>query len=129
MYSYQSNSLFSSFPKILNELNPPTKVIEKFLRTWGDREKHRSIYTTTLPTPSYVNGQNPADITLTLSRRLIAIVRVKNILHIEAGLEMIALAMAISSEVNLKIMEVTDNHPRIRIMGFFQKWLVMSEMF
>ena len=83
----------------------------------------------TSPMPSYVNGQNPANITLTLSRRLIAVVRVKNILHIEAGLEMIALAMAISSEVNLKIIEVTDIHHRIRIMGFFQKWLVMSETF
>ena len=79
--------------------------------------------------PSYVNGQNPANITLTLSRRLIAVVRVKNILHIEAGLETIALVMAISSEVNLKIIEVTDIHPHIRIMGVFQKWLVMSEMF
>ena len=70
--------------------------------------------------PSYVNGQNPADITLTLSRRLITVVRVKNILHIEAGLEMIALAMAISSEViYLKIIGVNDIHPRIRTMGFF----------
>jgi hypothetical protein len=32
--------------------------------------------------------------------RLIAVVKVKNILHVEAGLEMIALALAISSEVS-----------------------------
>ena len=69
------------------------------------------------------NGQNPADITLTLSMQLIDIVRVENILHIEAGLEMIALAMAISSEVNLKIIEVTDIHPHIRIMGFSRNGL------
>ena len=34
---------------------------------------------------------------------------------------MIALAMAISSEVNLKIIEVTDIHPCVRIMGFFSE--------
>ena len=36
---------------------------------------------------------------MTLSRRLISVVKIKNIFNIEAGLEMIALAMAISSEV------------------------------
>ena len=40
-----------------------------------------------------------AAITLTLSRKLITVVRAKSILNIEAGLEMIALAMAKSSEV------------------------------
>jgi hypothetical protein len=51
------------------------------------------------PTPSTIEGKNPADVALTLSRRLIAVAKVKNILHVEAGLEMIALAMAISSQV------------------------------
>ena len=88
------------------------------------------MYAMTAPTPSYVDGQNPANITLTLSRWLITVVRVENILHIEAGLEMIALVMAISSEViYLKIIELTDIHPCIRTMGFSQKWLVMSETF
>jgi hypothetical protein len=86
--------------QILDELNPPTKVVEKFLRTWGEREKRRSQYAKTAPTSSTVDGKNPADVALTLSRRLIAVVKVRNILHIEAGLEMIALAMAISSEVS-----------------------------
>jgi hypothetical protein len=45
-------------------------------------------------------ASKPTDITLTLSRRLIAGVRVKNILHIEAGLDMVALAIAISSKVS-----------------------------
>ena len=50
-------------------------------------------------TPSTDEGQDAAGIALSLSRRLIAVVKVKNILNIETGLEMIALAMAISSEV------------------------------
>jgi hypothetical protein len=86
--------------QILEELNPPTKVVAKFLRTWRDREKHRAEYSRTAPTPSTADGRNPPDVALALSRRLIAVVKVKNILHIEAGLEMIALAMAISSEVS-----------------------------
>jgi hypothetical protein len=51
------------------------------------------------PSSSISDGAHPADVALTLSRRLVSVVRVKNMLHIEAGLEMIALAMAISSEV------------------------------
>jgi len=86
--------------QILDELNPPTKVVAKFLRTWRDREKHRAEYSKTTPNPLTADGQNPPDVALTLSRRLIAVVKVKNILHIEAGLEMIVLAMAISSEVS-----------------------------
>jgi hypothetical protein len=42
-------------------------------------------------------------IALKLSKRLIGVAKVKNVLHIEAGLEMIALAMAISSEVSLAL--------------------------
>ena len=84
--------------QILEELNPPTKVLGKFLRTWGGREKAKAQYSQrALP----VNENEPADIALTLSRRLIAVVKVKNILNIEAGLEMIALAMTISSEVRI----------------------------
>jgi hypothetical protein len=36
---------------------------------------------------------------LTISRRLITAAKVKNILQIEAGMEMMALALSISSEV------------------------------
>ena len=53
------------------------------------------------PSFSISDSKHPADVALpvTLSRRLISVVKIKNILNIEAGLEMIALAMAISSEV------------------------------
>jgi hypothetical protein len=85
----------------LDEINPPTKLLSKFLRTWRDREKKLAQYSTTTPTPSSIDGKDPAEVALALSRRLIAVVKVKNILSIETGLEMIALAMAISSEVSI----------------------------
>jgi len=84
---------------MLDELIPTSKVIGKFLKTWGDREKTRAQYVKITSVPSSFEGQNTVDIALTLSKRLIAVVKSKNILHIEAGLDMIALAMAISSEV------------------------------
>jgi hypothetical protein len=40
-----------------------------------------------------------AEVALTLSKRLIAILKVKKVMNVEAGLEMIALALTISSEV------------------------------
>lgn len=83
----------------MDELNPPTKLIGKFLKTWGDREKSRAQYSNSSIISSSVDRQDPVGITLTLSSRLIDVFKVKSILHIEAGIEMIALAMAISSEV------------------------------
>jgi hypothetical protein len=83
---------------LLDDLNPPTKVLEKFLKTWGDRERTKLQYFGNGPTESS-DWKDPAAITLTLSRMLITVVRAKNVLNIEGGLEMIALAMAISSEV------------------------------
>jgi hypothetical protein len=74
-------------------------VLTKFLKTWGDREPTRAQYAESASTPSFANGQDQADVVLTISRRLLDLVKVKKILRIEAGLEMIALAMAISSEV------------------------------
>jgi hypothetical protein len=53
------------------------------------------------PLSSPVDEQNPMHIALKLSKRLMGVVKVKHVLHIEAGLEMIALAMAISLEVSL----------------------------
>jgi hypothetical protein len=76
-------------------------LLGKFLRTWGDREKRLAQYSTSNPSPSFVDGQDPAGVALALSKRLIAVVKVKKILNIETGLEMIALAMAISSEVRV----------------------------
>lgn len=74
-------------------------MLSKFLKTWRDREKTREQYSRTAPAESSGDGQDSVDIALSLSRRLIAVVKLKSILHIEAGMEMIALAMAISSEV------------------------------
>jgi hypothetical protein len=96
----QSTSLCLDGLQILDEINPPTKVLGKFLRAWGDREQTRAKYLKAATNFSSVNLQDPAGVALTLSRRLIAVVKVKSVLHIEAGLEMIALAMAISSEVS-----------------------------
>ena len=48
-------------------------------------------------------GRNAASIALAISQRLIVVVKFKNILYIEAGLEMLALAMDIFSEVRSNI--------------------------
>jgi hypothetical protein len=72
--------------------------LEKFLKAWGEREKTRSQYSSNVPNSSS-DRKDAAGVALTLSRRLITVVKAKNILNIEAGMEMIALAMAISSEV------------------------------
>lgn len=73
-------------------------MLEKFLKTWGEREKTRSQYSTEA-TDISSGGKDPADAALALSRRLITVIKAKNIINIEAGMEMIALGMAISSEV------------------------------
>ena len=86
--------------KILDELTPPTKIIRKFMHTWVDRHKHRSTYVKASSNTPTLESNKPIEITLSLSRQLIAVVKVKKILYIEAGLEMIALAMAISSKVS-----------------------------
>lgn len=69
------------------------------MKTWGDREKNKSQYFETVQSHSSATGLNSADITMNLSRRLVTVVKVRDIVNIEAGLEMIALAMIISSEV------------------------------
>ena len=75
------------------------KVLEKFLKTWGDCKRTKLQYFSNRPTKAS-DWKDLAAITLTLSRKLITVVRAKSVLNIEAGLEMIALAMAISSEVH-----------------------------
>ena len=86
-------------------------------------------YSRTAPTPSADVCHNSRDVALTLSMRLIAVVKVKNILHVEAGLEMIALALAISSEVSrVAVFETYYSFPN-RIAVFFLNWLRTSEMF
>jgi hypothetical protein len=86
--------------QILDQLNPPTKIIGKFLRTWGDRDKTMSQYSSLVASLPPATAQKPADVALNLSRRLIDVMKLKSITQIEAGLELIALAMAISSEVS-----------------------------
>jgi hypothetical protein len=58
-----------------------------------------TIDSQTVSTTETNNTERPSDIAWNISKRLIAVVKVKSILNIEAGLEMIALGMAISSEV------------------------------
>ena len=74
--------------------------MDKFLRTWGDRANHASqyIHQGQMSLPS--DQHNPMDVSLALSRRLVAGVKVKSVINIEAGLDMIALAMSISSEAS-----------------------------
>lgn len=98
IFSQTDRPCISNF-QILDELHPPMKVVGKFLRTCADREKTRATYSKTSSSPSSVDGQDPSDITLALSRRLIDVVKAKKVINIEAGLETVALAMAISSEV------------------------------
>ena len=83
---------------MLDDLNPPTKVLENFLKTWEECERTKLQYFSNGPTESS-NWNDPAAMALTLSRWLITVVKAKNVLNIEAGFEMIALGMAISSEV------------------------------
>jgi type IV secretory pathway ATPase VirB11/archaellum biosynthesis ATPase len=82
-------------------------VLKKFLKTWGERDKTRSEYSQTSIAKVSVVGPDPAGVTMLLSRRLMAVMKAKKIIHIEAGLEMIALALAICSEVrNIAMSEV-----------------------
>jgi hypothetical protein len=80
-------------------LNPPTKVLGKFLRVWREREQASDDYFKMNPTLVSDEMHDPAGIALSLSKSLIEVVKIRNVVNIEAGLEMIALAMAISSEV------------------------------
>ena len=73
-------------------------MLERFLKTWGEREKTRAQYSSEA-TQLSSDGSDTAGIALALSRRLITVEKTKNIVQIEAGMEMIALAIAISSEV------------------------------
>ena len=73
---------------------------------WGDHQTTKDRYLESDPTASCINTQDPANIALNISRHLIDVVKFKSILHIEAGLEMIVLAMTISSEVcNIRLFQ------------------------
>ena len=78
------------------------------MKTWRDQEKVKEQYFQAQDegmdtTQSSDEGKDAASIALAISRRLIVVVKFKNILFIEAGLEMLALAMAIFSEVRSNI--------------------------
>ena len=51
--------------------------------------------------PSLVNVQDSAGVALSVSRRLIAVGKMRKIVNIEAGLEFIAFGMAICSLVSI----------------------------
>lgn len=90
--------LCSAVFKLLDDISPPTKILEKFLKSWEQREKTKTQLSSNGSSSS--DGKDPAGVALTLSKRLITVVKAKSILNVWAGLEMIALAMAISSEVS-----------------------------
>lgn len=86
--------------QLLDDMNPPTKIVRKFLTTWGDQEQTRSQYAIAGQQSASKDSQHDAaGVALTLSRRLVGILKVKKILNIEAGLEIMALGATISSEV------------------------------
>jgi hypothetical protein len=75
-----------------------------FLKIWGDRKNARAHYSSLGSTTLSVDGKDPAGVALILLRRLIATGKMKKILNIESGLEMIAAGMAICSEVGFFIL-------------------------
>ena len=78
-------------------------------------------YSDKTPIRSSVDINDPANVSLALSRRLITTVKVKNIFHIQAGLELIALALAISSEVcgSIDLFKLSDFLPLLKNGGVF----------
>jgi hypothetical protein len=83
----------------------------------GERHRIRAQYTETTPTSQAPDSQQPADLALKLSRRLIAVMKLKSIINIEAGLAMIALAMSISSQVGDR------SFKKIAVIDFYIKEL------
>ena len=73
-------------------------MLDRFLKTWAERENTMTQYSSEV-THLSSDSKDTAGVVLSLSRRLITVVKARNIVNIEAGLEMVALAMAISSEV------------------------------
>lgn len=94
----------------------------KFQRTWGRHKESKAEYFQTKPSTI---ERDPAGVALTLSMRLISVVKVKNIVHIESGFVMMALAMALSSEVSDidGFKELWLNFIILRMVGSFQKQL------
>jgi hypothetical protein len=95
-----------------------------FLKTWGERKNARAMFSESGSSSSSVNGKDPAGIALSLLRRVVAVGKMKKILNIEAGLDMIALGIAICSEVGVFkfIWNIHASFFLIRIMGCFRNW-------
>jgi len=72
--------------------------LKKFLNTWQDHQSTRAQSLERNPTVSSINTEDRADVMLQISRRLVDVSKLKNLLCIEAGLEMVALAMAILAQ-------------------------------
>jgi hypothetical protein len=70
------------------------------MKTWGNRKNARAQYSRNTSSSLSVDGRDPAGVGLILLRRLIATGKMKKILNIESGLEMIALGVSICSEVS-----------------------------
>jgi hypothetical protein len=70
------------------------------LKTWRDREATRAQYFKKGTSSPSVDGQDPAGVALTMSKRLIAIFKTKKVLNIEAGFEMMAVGVIICSMVS-----------------------------
>lgn len=97
--SIKVSRLFSFHFQLIKELNPPTKLTRKFLKTWGGRQRNRTLYSEITDTPSSANQLDSVGVALHLSKRLVASAKLRSILNIETGLEMVALAVIICSEV------------------------------
>lgn len=70
------------------------------MKTWGDRETTRAQYSQKGPTSPSVDGRDPVDVALNVSKRLISVFKRKKALNIESGLEMMALGVIICSIVS-----------------------------
>lgn len=92
-------NVFNNGLQILEEVTPPTKVTRRFLTSWRDRDVTSSNSAPNLPTQPSFDKQDTAGIALTMSKRLIVLMKRKRVLNIESGLETIAFGMIICSMV------------------------------
>ena len=70
------------------------------MKVWAARKNKNQFYHNNTST-STLDETDPVGVALTLSRRMVSILKEKRIINIEANLEMIALGMTICSEVRL----------------------------
>jgi hypothetical protein len=68
------------------------------MKTWATRKNKSQYYRNNTPASSS-DGMDPIGVALTLSRRMLSILKEKRIINIQAHLEMIALGITMCSEV------------------------------